>query len=267
MLVVATTPDDVERARRRLLAAGVTDVEVVAPGSQRRLLLAGVADPHDAHRLAAELQAEGGIAVVRPDGGAQLTAWSRDTEPVMIGERLGICVAWSEHPRRRIEHLIELGPGGFGNGAHPTTRMLLDALLRRLRGRERVLDVGCGSGVLGLAALAVGAGHVTAMDLKPSAVEATRRNAAINGLADRVDATTTPVDQLAGPFDVIVANVGRAVVVDIAGTLVGHLSPAGWLAVSGITPGQVDQIAEFLGQLRVVERHLVGEWATAVLTR
>ena len=78
---------------------------------------------------------------------------------------------------------IELGLGGFGNGSHPTTRMLVDELIERICGSERVLDVGCGSGVLGLCALRLGAAQVVAVDIKPEAVEATRRNAALNGLA------------------------------------------------------------------------------------
>ena len=159
----------------------------------------------------------------------------RDTQPLTIGDRLSICLAWSEHDRHDRPGLVELGTGGFGNGQHPTTRLLLDELVDRLRGGERVLDVGCGSGVLGLGALRLGAGEVVAVDVKPEAVEAARRNAALNGMEDGLHATLAALGDLTGTFDVIVANVGRAAIVELAGDLTRLLALDGWLGVSGIS--------------------------------
>src|SRR5262245_52098945 len=139
VIVVATTKDDVANVRVRLRAHGVGAVQVVAPSDARRLLLAAVHDEGEAERLAASLRAEGESAVTRPDGGPRLRAWMRDTRPVTFGDRLSVCFVWSEHDRGDPSKLIEIGAGGFGSGQHPSTRLLIEQLLERTRGGERVL--------------------------------------------------------------------------------------------------------------------------------
>ena len=130
--------------------------------------------------------------------------------------------------------VVELGLGGFGNGAHPTTAPARRRAVGRMHGGERVLDVGCGSGVLGLSALRLGAAHVMAVDIKPDAVEATRRNAALNGMDDRLEARPAALAEIDDAFDIVVANIGRAGIVELAPDLVRLVSPAGWLAVAGL---------------------------------
>ena len=264
-VVVATTDDEVAGVRARLGELGLRATQVVAPSEARRLVLAAVDDEGEAERLATALRAEGRLAVTRPDGGARLEAWMQHTRPVTFGARLNVCFAWSEHDRGDLSGLIELGPGGFGSGQHPTTRLLVEELLERIRGGERVLDVGCGSGVLGLCALGLGASRVVAVDIKAEAVEATRRNAALNGMDRRLEATLAPLEEIDDAFDVVVANVGRAALVELAPRLVRLLSPGGWLAVSGISPSQCSLVAGFLGPLVEVERRTCGEWSAVVL--
>ena len=265
VVVVATTEDDVAGVQARLGERGVGEVRIVAPGDARRLVLATVDDEWEAERLAAALRAEGESAVTRPDSGARLEAWMHHTRPVTFGERLSVCFAWSEHDRGDLPGLIELGAGGFGSGQHPSTQLVVEQLLERIKGGERVLDVGCGSGVLGLCALELGASCVVATDLKAEAVEATRRNAALNGMDRRVDATRAPLAEIDGAFDVVVANVGRAALVELAPELVERVSPGGWLAASGISPSQCSLVAGFLRPLVELERRTSGEWAALVL--
>ena len=148
-----------------------------------------MADEWEAERIVTALRADGELAVSRPDDGVRLEEWRRHTAPLTFADRLTLTFAWSEHDRHGLPGVIELGLGGFGSGQHPTTRLLIEELLTRITGGERVLDVGCGSGVLGLAALALGASHLTAVDVKPDAVDATRRNAVLNGMGERVEAT------------------------------------------------------------------------------
>ena len=183
--------------RARLGELGVGAAEVVAPSDARRLVLAAVDDEWEAERLAAALRAEGELAVTRPDGGARLEGWMRDTRPITFGERLSVCFVWSEHDRGDLPRLIELGPGGFGSGQHPSTRLLVEELVGRIRGGERVLDVGCGSGVLGLCALGLGASRVVAVDITADAIEATRRNASAqwHGRASGGDARSARGDR------------------------------------------------------------------------
>ena len=158
IVVVATTKDELSEASARLRELGLIVGQVVAPSDARRLVLASIDDESEAARLVAVLRAEGRLAVLRPAGGAQLAAWNRNTRPIVVGERLALCFVWSEHDRRGLSNVVELDPaGGFGSGEHPSTRLLLEELVARIAGGERVLDVGCGNGVLGLSALRLGA--------------------------------------------------------------------------------------------------------------
>jgi ribosomal protein L11 methylase PrmA len=268
MIVLSVAEDEVPRAKDRIGEFGLTAAGVLAPNETRRLLLVPVGDESTGAQVVARLRAEGRIAVLRPAGGVQLEAWTRRTCPVAVGERITLCFAWSEHDRRGLPNVLEIDPGGgFGTGMHPTTRLLLHELALRIGGGERVLDVGCGSGVLGLAALRLGAGRVVAADIDPVAVEATRRNAALNGFEQQVDATNAELEEIAGTFDVIVANIGWAALVDLASQLKSHLSPTGWLAVSGIAPAHSSVVASSLRPLRILEVRGCDEWAALVLAR
>jgi ribosomal protein L11 methyltransferase len=265
VVVVATTGDEEATVEARLVALGLAVTRVMAPGEQRRLVLATADDDDRAEKAAALLRAEGMAAVTRPDGGPRLDAWMRHTRPIAFGDRLSVCFAWAEYERDGLPGLIELGPGGFGNGDHPTTRLLIEELIRRIVGGERVLDVGCGSGVLGLCALRLGASQVIATDVKAEAVEASRRNALLNDMQSRLDAKLAPLDERDGPFDVVVANVGRAAITELAAPLIRLVAPGGWLAVSGISPSQSSLVAALLSPLVEVERRSTGEWAAVVL--
>ena len=266
MIAVATTQAELDEVCRRLRALGARSIDVVAPGDARRVVLAAV-DDRSAAGIAASLRADGLMAVTRPDGGAALRKWLQDTGPVTFDDRLTVCPAWSEHDRRGLPGLVELGPGGFGNGRHPTTCQIVDELVERIVGGERVLDVGCGSGILALCALKLGAAEAVAVDIDPGAVEATRRNAALNGLADRLTATQAPLGDIDGAFDTVLANIARAGIVELAPELVSHLSPDGWLAVGGLSPSQTAQAAGFLQPLVEVGSRASGDWATLVLAR
>jgi ribosomal protein L11 methyltransferase len=266
IVVVAATEDDVEGVQRHVTELGAGVLRVVAPSKTRRLVLADVDDERAAERLASTLRAEGTPAVSRPDGGVRLEAWMRDTRPLVFSEQLGVCFVWSEHDRSGPSTMIELEGGGFGSGTHATTRLLVEQLLARITGGERVLDVGCGSGVLALCALALGATNVVATDVAPAAIEATRRNAARNGMEREVQATLAPLGSIDETFDVVLANVGRAALVELAPELVARLSPAGWLGVSGFSPPQCEQVVGSLCPLVELERRTSGEWASLVLS-
>ena len=106
---------------------------------------------------------------------------------------------------------------------------------------------------------------MVAVDIKAEAVDATRRNAALNGMDGRVEATVAPLGELGGTFEIVLANIGRAAVVELAPQLVERLSPGGWLAVSGISPPQCSLVAGFLRPLVELARRTSGEWSVVVL--
>lgn len=265
--MLATTEEGVPGARQCMRDLAGTDGKLLAPGPTRRLLLAAV-DDNASQELVARVRAAGFPAVARPESGPQLDAWRRHTAPIEIGRRLSVCFVWSEHDRSDRLPTVELDPaGGFGSGSHPATQLILDGLARRIMGGESVLDIGCGSGVLALSAVRLGATKALGIDIEAPAIEATLRNAALNDLGHDVEAQLGPLDAVQDNFDVIVANVGRAAFVELASQVIPRLAPGGWLAVSGFSPRQCSHIAALMQPLHVVDRCTDGEWAALVLAR
>lgn len=259
-MVLATTPGCVEATRDDLGSLGLSNTERVVPGSGRTLVLAPAPDTATGHRIVTALRKKGHPVVLRPSSGPQLEAWVRHTRPVTVGDRLTITFAWSEHDLVDLPNVVVIDPaGGFGSAHHPATLLLLEELATRIAGGERVLDVGCGNGILGLSALRLGATHMSAADVEPGALESTRRNAALNGLDRLID------DRVDGIYDVIVANIGRDGLVEVGPDLAARVAPGGWLGVSGFSPPQCEVVAASLRPLVVVDMRMVGEWAALVL--
>ncbi len=217
-----------------------------AAGWERSTLKALFDSETAAERAATWLLAEHG------DGGVQVQAlqpmpeqdWVRLTqsqfEPVPITPDFWIVPSWHEVPAS-ARHVIRLDPGlAFGTGTHPTTRMCLRWLAQRPEAArlDRVLDYGCGSGILAIAAALMGAAQVDAVDIDPAAVAATRDNAARNGV------TLAPglPDQAAGPYTVVLANILATPLKLLAPLLAGHVAPGGWLVMAGILERQADEL-------------------------
>jgi ribosomal protein L11 methyltransferase len=175
-----------------------------------------------------------------------------------------VCFPWSEFDGDEPDTVVEIDPGrAFGTGAHPSTRLLLVELACSLRGGERVLDVGCGSGVLAVCAARLGA-RVTAVDITDEALTATRRNAIRNGVETDVHVSATPVERLSGRFDAIVANIGATVLIELASALQSRLDPDGWLALSGLSPGQVSKVAAAYSRLEITAVRADDDWVALV---
>jgi ribosomal protein L11 methyltransferase len=135
-----------------------------------------------------------------------------------------------------------------------------------------VLDVGCGSGVLTLIALALGAANARAVDVDPDAVAVTRENAERNGVVDRVEADETPVASLAGTYLVVLANIEARTLVDLAAGLVARVAPGGLLVLSGIlaphvAPSQLEDVRRAFAALGEAEVRTKGEWIAVSLRR
>ncbi|WP_290539244.1 MULTISPECIES: 50S ribosomal protein L11 methyltransferase [Alcanivorax] len=169
-------------------------------------------------------------------------AWMDDFAPMRFGERLWIVPSWSESPDPQAVNL-KLDPGlAFGTGTHETTALCLEWLDRAdLRGKA-VLDFGCGSGVLAIAALLLGAGNATGTDIDPQALTASEDNARNNGVADGLSLylpENLPADYRC---DVLVANILAGPLVELAGQLAGYCRPGGTLALSGILAEQAESV-------------------------
>jgi ribosomal protein L11 methyltransferase len=164
-------------------------------------------------------------------------AWKAHFHVIRLGRRLVIKPSWRRHQREGDEIVIDLDPGmAFGTGLHPTTRLCLEALEARAdRGPlGRALDVGCGSGILSIAAVKLGATRALGVDIDPIAIEATLANARHNRVGKRVRAREGTIPSGDGPFDLVLANLIAGLLVEHAATLADELLPGGTLIASGI---------------------------------
>ena len=180
-------------------------------------------------------------------------AWLDRFRPMRFGRRLWIVPGGQDAPEPDAVNL-HLDPGlAFGTGTHPTTRLCLGWLDGwPLEGRE-VLDYGCGSGVLGIAAVLLGATRATCVDHDPQALSATRENADRNGVAARVRALA-PMDDGIDPADVVLANILAAPLIELAPRLQALLLPGGALVLSGILAHQANDVAAAYAELGEPER-------------
>ena len=170
-----------------------------------------------------------------------LTQWRDFFRPFQVNDRLLIRPSWDTSPVPRDNACLTLDPGlAFGTGMHPTTRMCLEMLAHHARqhGGGDLLDAGCGSGILSLAALRLGLRTAVGVDIDPQAVAAAADNAATNDLQEHVQFFTSWNDAAAGPFDMIVANIFLGPLVEMMQTLRQRLKPGGTLIASGIIAPQ-----------------------------
>ena len=168
--------------------------------------------------------------------------WVRETQaqfdPIRISERLWIVPSWHAVPDPTAIS-ISLDPGiAFGTGSHPTTRLCLQWLESYVAGGETVLDYGCGSGILAIAAMKLGAAHALGVDIDPAAVGAARENAALNHVACEFSDSRTPLTIEA---DIVVANILANPLKVLAPLLAGLVVPGGRIALSGILEAQLEE--------------------------
>ncbi len=171
--------------------------------------------------------------------------WVRRTQaqftPQEVAPRLWIVPSWHTPPDPGATNIV-LDPGlAFGTGTHPTTRLCLRWLSRCIRGGERVIDFGCGSGILAITAKRLGAAHIFGVDIDPQAVLAARENAVRNGVTANF---VSAADDVRGPADVVVANILAQPLIVLAPLLASLTRAGGRLALSGILAEQADEVRD-----------------------
>lgn len=220
------------------------------------------------HLQAFGLRPVGELRVRPVDDADWAERWKEHYTVQRIG-RVAIVPSWVDHAPDPGEASIVLDPGmAFGTGLHPTTRGCLELLQQVQPMPARALDVGCGSGILALAALRLGAGSVVAIDTDPNAIDATRANAERNGLADAIEARRGTLAEAADErFPLVLANLVAAVLVELAPALAAHLAPGGTLIASGIIEPRADEVVAAMAAagLAVRDRRDDGEWVSLAL--
>lgn len=249
-----------ELASDALWQADPSAVLEVDIGDGRVRLTADVADP-----AAVDPAWSPTVLVVDDDG--YLDAWRSWATPIRAGRRTLLQPAWlAPGAESRTDDLVVvLDPGRtFGSGSHESTRLAV-ALLEDLVGPgHRVLDVGCGSGVLAVVAARLGA-TVVAIDVEPEAVAVTRANATANQVGFAIDACATELAAIAEAFDVVVANIGGGVLFDHADSLTERVVAGGALLLSGVLEDRVDPLIAACGGWAVIGRYSESGWGAIAL--
>lgn len=170
--------------------------------------------------------------------------WMDNYHPMQFGKRLWVCPSWKEAPEPDAVNMM-LDPGlAFGTGTHPTTALCLEWLDSQNLDGFKVVDYGCGSGILGIAALLLGADHVTAVDIDLQALQASKDNLARNKLSEDRLNVYLPEKTPEVEGDLIVANILAGPLVELAPTIAKHVKSGGLLALSGLLAEQAGAINE-----------------------
>ena len=237
----ADTPDETPRY-------GEPGIDAIAAWQDSRI--SAIVDLHsDARALieaaasAAGLPGAPAYEVARVDDADWVRRTQSQFPPLQVGERLWIVPTWCAPPQASDVIVVRLDPGlAFGTGSHATTRLMLGWLEQELRApctAPRVLDYGCGSGILAIAAAKLGAGEVVAIDLDPRAIEACAENARANGVSIRIG---LPPMLPAGRYDLIVSNILARPLVDLAPLFAACTAAGARIALSGVLTEQAAQV-------------------------
>ena len=277
-VAVDVTEPEADEAGALLFELGAQGVEqrdatTLAKGQGDRVTLIASFERHeDAQAAVAELPGAWSPRVQEVVGDAWRDEWKKHFEPFRVCPGVMVCPPWKT-VEAGPDEVIVLEPGrAFGTGLHETTSLVAAVLAELSLDGATVLDVGCGSGILALVALRLGAARAMAVDVDPDAVAVTRENAARNGLTDRVDVDDVPLDDVPGMFPVVLANIESGTLVDLAPALIARVAPGGHLVLSGIlapdvAPAQIEDVRRAYAPLRELDVRRKGEWIAVTMTR
>ena len=263
-LIVDVASSDADVLSGRLWSLGTTGIEEQR-GPFLVRLLAGFVD-ESAAEAARHSIGRGEVEPVTDD--EYLDHWREFAQVTRAGRRFVLRPIWLDHRTVPNQVVIHLDPGrAFGTGSHPTTRLALAHIEEILEGDETVLDVGCGSGVLAIGAARIGATTVDALDTDPHARVVTVANAKRNGVEGLVHVVATPIEDLDGSYDLVMANISAMTIVELATDLTRLVAPRGRLLVSGLLTAQRDDVVSSFEQFDVRHSSSDDGWAALVFSR
>ena len=189
--------------------------------------------------------------------------WKQYYKPSKVGEKIVVKPIWEDYEAKDGELVVDLDPGmAFGTGTHETTRMCIQALERYVKEESTVFDVGCGSGILAIAAAKLGAKLAVGVDLDPVAVESSIENVGYNNLKNIEILHGNLVEVIDGKADIVVANILAEIICILTDDVKRVLKDGGVFITSGIIHDRVDMVCEKLEAtgFEVIEKNRDGEW-------
>ena len=198
------------------------------------------------------------------DGDDWIDVWKKHFRPIHIGERVVVCPEWIEYEKKPGEIVVLLDSNmAFGTGEHETTSMCLELLQKYLKEGDEVIDVGCGSGILGIAAIKLGAKFAYLTDIDYVAVRSAEHNSALNGTAEQTKVALSDLLENADvQGDVMTANITADILCRLAESIPKNLKKGGTLILSGIIESKLGGVKEAYEEkgLTLVEQLRKGEW-------
>lgn len=196
--------------------------------------------------------------------------WRKFFQPMPVGERLLINPSWytDTDPKGRL--MMNIDPGlAFGTGKHETTQLCMETLERYVKGGERVLDVGCGSGILGIAAVMLGADSAFGVDIDEVAVRTANENAAVNHVQDKFTAIAGDlVDKVDGKYDIVVANIVADAIIALSASVKDFMTDDAVYVTSGIIDTRADDVKNAIrDSFDIVEENTMRGWYCFVLKK
>jgi ribosomal protein L11 methyltransferase len=272
-VTVRVRSEQLELAQLRLWELGATGLEerdqttlVRDAESGGAVVIAAFADEASAQYALREMRSEYEADIVYVPQADWATEWRRGFGAQRIGKRLLLHPSWEPAVSKPGDVVLTIDPeNAFGSGDHETTRLVLQVLDERVAGGERVLDVGCGSGVLSIAALRLGAASAFATDIDEDSVIVTARNAELNGVGPGIRASTQPLAEVDGVFDIVLANIETRVLVHMPKDLQARLAPDGLLVLSGILRPERDELLAAYAPMKLEQCLEEGQWCACVL--
>ena len=271
-VVVRTTPVEVEFVSDLLWSLGVVAIEEHwDPGGVVRLQTSLGDDLEVVERAMNSLPIELDWSTTSVNE-AVANTWREFARPTVIGHRMVIAPIWCADqdvaeavatlPQPDQAIVIPIEPAStFGMGDHPTTMSSLLMIEKYLRTDDVLIDVGCGSGVLGISALRLGALRAIGMDINPSCVAVSRENARLNQVSDQWTVTTDPLATIDVQGDIVVANILAPALIELSAELKRLTKPDGILVISGVLAEHYEHVAQALEPLHECDRIEYGEWA------
>jgi len=271
-VAVDARPEDADRLSTQLFGLGATGLEerddsTLSKGKEGKVtVVASFPSEKDAKAALGKLPKALGARLEELVGDAWRDAWKEYFKPFALCDGLWVRPPWEAFAAKAGERVLELEPGrAFGTGLHETTSLVAQALSSHrdeLEG-QRILDVGCGSGILALVALAFGAKDALGTDVDKDAIAVAKENAERNALTPRTQFITTPISRVKGTFPVVVANIEADVLIGMQKELERHVTPGGLLVLSGILAARkADVLAAFSFEL--LDAPAKGEWVALV---
>ena len=189
--------------------------------------------------------------------------WKKYFSPLDVGTKLTIVPSWYENYDTGGRTALNIDPGlAFGTGGHETTRLCLEMCEKYMKSGDTVLDVGCGSGILGIAALLTGASRAVGVDIDEVAVRTAKENAELNGVADKFTAIHGSfTDKVEGKFDIVLANIVADAIIFLSKGVRDFMKEGSVYIMSGIIDTRADEVKAEVGKyFDIIEEHLDGGW-------